>query len=482
MPTFLDTNFLLQGPTARTLYHEYAAAMPIFDFHSHLSAKEIATDRTWDNLGEIWLSDDHYKWRAMRANGIDESCITGKASWEEKFKAWAQTVPYTMRNPLYHWTHLELQRYFGIHDLLSAETATQIYHEASLQLQTTSFSARNLLAKMKVRAVCTTDDPVDDLSDHIALQAEGCMTKVLPTFRPDKAMQLSPSGGIQDWRAYIERLADVAGMPINSFAALIEALDRRHAYFHQIGGRLSDHGVAFLPNVEAKPSDVERIFQKAICGQEIQETEAELFSAACLYEVGKMNHARGWAQQFHVGILRNNNSRLYQQIGADIGCDSIGDYAHGPGLVRLLDRLDATGELTKTILYNSNPADNEVIATMIGNYQQSGVVGKMQMGAAWWFLDQKEGIEKQINALSAMGLLSRFVGMLTDSRSFLSFPRHEYFRRILCNLIGRDVDQGALPNDLPWLGKMVQDICYHNAVSYFEGILDKTESDYEKSI
>lgn len=471
MKAFIDKDFLLQSKTARKLYHEFAAEMPIFDYHCHLPPQEIAEDRSWDNLAEIWLAGDHYKWRAMRSNGIAEEYVTGNASWEDKFKMWAHTMPHTMRNPLYHWSHMELKRCFGIDKVLSPATATEIYESGSAMLQAPEFSARNLMRKMKVKAVCTTDDPVDSLKHHIKIREDGFEIRVLPTFRPDKAMNLSPASpnavGSNGWKKYIQTLEKSADMKISSFASLIEAIDSRHEFFHSTGCRLSDHGVAYVPDADATPAELDAIFNKAMSGAETGLEEREKFEAVFLYEVGKMNHTRGWVQQFHVGVSRNNNRRMFKQLGADTGFDSIADHRQAPGLIRLLDRLDSTDQLAKTILYNINPGDNEVVATMIGNWQGGGIPGKMQFGSGWWFLDTKIGMEKQMNALSELGLLSRFVGMLTDSRSFLSYPRHEYFRRILCNLIGTDVENGELPNDLDWLGQMVQDISFNNAERYF---------------
>ena len=464
MKKFMDENFLLQTETAQALYHGHAAKMPIYDYHCHLPAREIAEDRQYDNLGEIWLGGDHYKWRAMRANGVDERFCTGDADWRDKFQKWAETVPQTIRNPLYHWTHLELQRYFGIDALLGPETAGAIYDECTAKLRTPEYSARNLMRRMNVRLVCTTDDPVDDLEWHRRIAADGFEIKVLPTFRPDKAMDLSDSRG---WKGYIQTLEKASGVPVDNFASLIEAIEARHAYFHSVGCRLSDHGVAYVPDAAASSAELDAIFAKAMAGKEIGLAEREAFVAMFLCEVGKINHKRGWAQQFHVGVFRNNNQRLFRTLGPDTGFDSIADYRQGPGLIRLLDRLDSGNQLAKTILYNINPADNELMATMIGNYQDGSIPGKMQFGSGWWFLDQKDGMERQMNALSSLGLLSRFVGMLTDSRSFLSYPRHEYFRRILCNLIGTDVENGEIPCDMELLGRMVENICFNNAAEYF---------------
>ncbi len=464
MKPFMNEDFLLQTETARRLYHDHAKQMPIYDYHCHLSAQEIAEDTQYDNLGECWLGGDHYKWRAMRTNGVAEEFVTGEKSWREKFQKWAETVPQTLRNPLYHWTHLELQRYFGIDALLSPATADEIYEECTAKLRTPEFSARNLMRKMNVKLVCTTDDPVDDLRWHKQLQEEGFEVKVLPTFRPDKAANLADPAA---YKAYVESLGKAADMQIKDFASLVEAVDKRHEYFHSVGCRLSDHGVAYVPAAEVSASELDAIFKKVMKGKTVSAEEQDAFLAAFLYEAGKMNHKRGWAQQFHVGVFRNNNSRLFEQVGPDAGFDSIADYRQGPGLIRLLDRLDASNQLAKSILYNINPVDNELFATMIGNYQDGSSAGKMQFGSGWWFLDQKDGMEKQMNALSALGLLSRFVGMLTDSRSFLSYPRHEYFRRILCNLIGNDVENGEIPADMELLGQMIENICYNNAVEYF---------------
>jgi glucuronate isomerase len=464
MKNFMDADFLLQTETARTLYHDHAKNMPIYDYHCHLSAQEIAEDKQYDNLGECWLDGDHYKWRTMRTNGVTEEFVTGDASWRDKFQKWAETVPQAIRNPLYHWTHLELQRYFDIDTLLSPETADEIYVECTAKLRTPEFSARNLMRLMNVKLVCTTDDPIDDLSWHKQLQDEGFEIKVLPTFRPDKAMNLSDSKG---WKKYIQTLESQSNVTIVNLDCLLEAIEQRHEYFHSVGCRLSDHGVAYVPDAEATCEELESIFKRAMAGEEIGLTDREKFEAWFLYEVGKMNHKRGWAQQFHVGVFRNSNSRLFETLGPDTGFDSIADYRQGPGLVRLLDKLDSTNQLAKTILYNINPTDNELMASMIGNYQDGSFPGKMQFGSGWWFLDQKDGMEKQMNALSSLGLLSRFVGMLTDSRSFLSYPRHEYFRRILCNLIGTDVENGEIPADMELLGQMVENICFNNAADYF---------------
>jgi glucuronate isomerase len=460
----MDHDFLLQTETAKRLYHDHAAKMPIYDYHCHLQPKEIAEDKQYDNLGEIWLSGDHYKWRAMRTNGVSEEYCTGDKSWLDKFQKWAETVPQTIRNPLYHWTHLELQRYFGLDTLLSPATAGEIFNACTAQLRTPEFSARNLMRKMNVKLVCTTDDPIDSLEYHEQISADGFEIKVLPTFRPDRAMNLSDS---KSWKQYVRTLENVSGVAIKNFSSLLEAVDLRHGFFHSVGCRLSDHGVAYVPDAQATPVELNIIFQKGMSGETITMEDREKFEAVFLYEIGKMNHARGWVQQFHVGVFRNNNSRLFKVLGPDAGFDSIADYLQGPGLIRLLDRLDSTDQLSKTIIYNINPADNELIASMIGSYQDGSFPGKIQFGSGWWFLDQKDGMERQMNTLSSLGLLSRFIGMLTDSRSFLSYPRHEYFRRILCNLIGNDVENGEIPADMALLGTMVKNISFNNAERYF---------------
>ena len=462
---FLDENFLLGNKTAQRLYHDYAKDQPIIDYHCHLPPADIAANRRFDNLTQIWLDGDHYKWRAMRTNGVDERYITGDADPYEKFAKWAETVPYTMRNPLFHWTHLELRRYFDINELLRPDSARAIYDRCSEQLRTPSFAVRRLLEKMNVKVVCTTDDPVDDLEHHRALQAEDDWSiRVLPAFRPDKAVFIMREG----FSTYIERLGDAANLTIANWWDLLEALQRRLDFFHERGSRLADHGLEQLYAADYSEKEVDQIFRRRLAGREIFEGEALQYRSALLYELGVRYHAKGWTQQYHLGALRNNSSRMMAQLGPDTGFDSIGDFEQARPLARFLDRLDRENQLTRTILYNLNPRDNEVMATMIGNFNDGSAPGKMQFGSGWWFLDQKDGMEKQLTALSNMGLLSRFVGMLTDSRSFLSYPRHEYFRRLLCNLFGRDVENGELPNDIEWLGRLVQDICYHNAKAYFQ--------------
>jgi glucuronate isomerase len=463
---FLTDNFLLQNETAIRLYHEYAKDMPIFDYHCHLPPADIAENTQFKNLTHLWLYGDHYKWRAMRANGVTEQYITGDANDWEKFAAWAATVPYTVRNPLYHWTHLELKRPFGITDtLLKPETAKTIYEQCNALLATEAFRARGIMQQMNVKAVCTTDDPVDSLAYHQQLQQDtGFAIKVLPAFRPDKAMAVeSPAA----FNAYLDQLGEAADIGIRDYASWRAALQQRHDFFHAVGCRLSDHGLETMYAADFTDAEIQAIFTKIRGGQALDPQEIEQFKSAALLEFARMDQAAGWVQQYHLGALRSTNTRMFQQLGPDTGFDSIGDFPVAQPLAKFFDRLEQTDQLAKTIVYNLNPADNEVLATMMGNFQGGGVPGKMQFGSGWWFLDQKDGMEKQMNALSNLGLLSRFVGMLTDSRSFLSYPRHEYFRRILCNLFGRDVENGELPDDLPHLGQIVQDICFNNAVQYF---------------
>ena len=464
MKAFLDQDFLLQSATAQTLYHQYAAAMPIIDYHNHLVPQQIADDHQFENITQAWLYGDHYKWRAMRAHGVDEKYITGNASDEEKFMKWAETVPYTMRNPLYHWTHLELQRYFGVTEVLNSASAKRIYDHCAALLKTPEYSVKNLLLKMNVKVLCTTDDPIDDLGYHKQIKASGYSIKVLPTFRPDKAMAVDD---IATFNAYVKSLAQVVGYGIQDLSTYKKAIGERHDYFHACGGRLSDHGLEHIYAEDYTEEQIAKIFGQLISGANVSDHEKWQFKSAMLVYFAHLDHAKGWTQQFHLGALRNNNARLLGSLGPDTGFDSIGDFEQAKPLSKFLNHLDSTNQLAKTILYNLNPRDNELLATMTGNFQDGTIVGKMQFGSGWWFLDQKDGMERQINALSNMGLLSHFVGMLTDSRSFLSFPRHEYFRRILCNLMGQDVENGELPADMEWLGKLVKDISYTNASEFF---------------
>jgi glucuronate isomerase len=464
MKAFLDDDFLLNGETAKHLYHHYAKDLPIIDYHSHLPPDQIANDINFNNITQAWLYGDHYKWRAMRANGVNEEYVTGGASDEEKFLKWAETVPYTLRNPLYHWTHLELRRYFGVDKLLSPNKAKAVYDECSSKLQTPEYSIKNLLTKMKVEVVCTTDDPLDNLEYHQQIKQAGFSVKVLPTFRPDKAMNVDDTFILNE---YINKLESISGVIIQDLETYLDALKVRHDYFAANGCKLSDHGLEHIYAENYSEQEVDAIFKKIRRNYTLMPLEMSKFKSAMLYHFALWDHEKGWVQQYHLGALRNNNTRALNNIGPDTGWDSIGDFSQGKALSKFLNKLDTTNQLAKTIIYNLNPADNEVIAAMIGNFNDGSVAGKIQFGSAWWFLDQKDGMTKQLNALSNIGLLSRMVGMLTDSRSFLSFPRHEYFRRLVCNLFGEDIDNGELPNDLEWTGKIVQDICYYNAKNYF---------------
>jgi glucuronate isomerase len=465
MKQFMNEDFLLHSETAKQLYQEYVAKMPIIDYHCHINPMDIANNLQFENLTQAWLYGDHYKWRALRANGISEEYCTGNASDYEKFEKWASTIPFTMRNPLYHWTHLELKRYFNINKILNANTAKEIYEEASAKLRSKDYSVKNLMRKMNVELVCTTDDPVDSLEYHRKIQEDGFEIRVLPAWRPDNAMKVENS---QIFNQYLAKLAEASDITINNFQSLIEALRKRHLYFNQMGSRLSDHGLDTFYADPYTENEISAIFRNLLAGKEISFIETKKFKSAMLYEFALMDYERGWTQQFHVGALRNNNSLMYRKIGADSGYDSIGDEPVAVSMSRFFDRLCSSGKLAKTIVYNLNPSDNAIFATMIANFQDGSLPGKMQWGSGWWFLDQKKGIEEQLNTLSVLGLLSRFVGMLTDSRSFLSYPRHEYFRRILCNLIGNDVENGELPADKEFLGQMVKNISYYNAKEYFK--------------
>jgi len=464
MKKFLDENFLLQTPTAQKLYHGFAKDMPIIDYHCHLPPDQIANDINFENLTQVWLYGDHYKWRAMRANGVNEDYITGKKSDFEKFEKWAETVPYTLRNPLYHWTHLELQRYFDVDAILSGKNAKEVYDACTAKLQTKEYSIQGLIKKMNVKVICTTDDPIDNLEHHQKIVKDGAAVKVVPAFRPDKAMNADDVAGLN---AYIDKVAEVTNTTINSLDAYLAALKQRHDYFAANGCSVSDHGLEQIYAEDYTDAEVAAIFEKIRANKELSYTEVLKFKSAMLFHFAVWDHEKGWVQQYHLGALRNNNARMLRQLGPDTGWDSIGDFSQARMLSKFLNNLDSEDRLAKTILYNLNPADNELMATMIGNFNDGSVAGKVQFGSAWWFLDQKDGMTKQINALSNMGLLSRMVGMLTDSRSFLSFPRHEYFRRLVCNLFGDDVENGELPNDIEWLGKIIQDISYNNATNYF---------------
>src|SRR3954470_2878659 len=464
MKKFLDKNFLLDGTAAQHFYHSYAEEMPIIDYHCHLPPQQIADDINFENLTQVWLYGDHYKWRAMRTNGIDESFITGNKPDADKFTKWAETVPYTMRNPLYHWTHLELRRYFDVEDLLHPATAKKIYQECSEKLRTKEYSVRNLLRKMNVKVVCTTDDPTDSLEHHRAIRNDGFEIRILPAFRPDKAMNVDD---VKTFNQYVSAVEAVADVSIGSYQSYLDALKKRHDFFASMDCSVSDHGLEQIYAEDYTDEEIDSIFNRLRSGKEVSREESLKFKSAMLYELAVWDWEKGWVQQYHLGALRNTNTRMLQKLGPDTGWDSIGDFPQSRSISKFLNRLDSRDQLTKTILYNLNPSDNELLATMIGNFNDGSIPGKVQFGSAWWFLDQKDGMTSQINALSNMGLLSRFVGMLTDSRSFMSYPRHEYFRRIICNLFGNEVEHGELPNDIEWIGKLIQDICYENAANYF---------------
>jgi len=464
MKKFLDENFLLKSTTAEALYHDYAKQMPIIDYHCHLPQQQIAEDKNFANLTQAWLAGDHYKWRGMRTNGVSEKYCTGDASDYEKFEQWAATVPYTLRNPLYHWTHLELQRYFGIDELLSPNTAKDIYENASEKLRSPEYSVKNLLRKMNVVAVCTTDDPADDLLQHKELKDQGFEIPVLPAFRPDMAMNVSDA---TKFIAYVKRIEVAANKNISTFADYVDALKSRHDFFHSMGCNVSDHGLEEMYADEFTDAEVTAIFNKIYTGNALNDTEQRKFKSAMLLLFADWDYEKGWVQQFHLGPMRNNNARMFNTLGPDTGFDSIGDLKQGKALSSFLSKADKNNRLAKTILYNLNPSDNALFASMIGNFNDGSYAGKVQWGSGWWFMDQKDGMINQMNTLSNLGLISRFVGMLTDSRSFLSFPRHEYFRRILCNLFGEEIENGELPNDIKWTGKIIQDICYNNAKNYF---------------
>ncbi|MBN1508246.1 MAG: glucuronate isomerase [Sedimentisphaerales bacterium] len=467
---FLTEDFLLHTRIARVLYHEHAAKMPIYDYHCHLPAQQIAADHRFENLTQAWLYGDHYKWRAMRTNGVPERFVTGDASDGEKFEKWAQTVPYCLGNPLYHWTHLELRRPFGITGKrLGPETAEGIYEACSEMLRSPQFSVRNVMRKMNVKLVCTTEGPLDTLEHHRTIRQDGFEVRVHTAWRPDPAMAVEPQdlASVQKVNAFIDKLGELCNKDIAGFDDYVEALRQRHGYFHEHGCRLSDHGLETAYAQDYTSGDIQSIFSKIRAGKALNAHEVLQFKSAMMAEFGLMDAECGWVQQLHLGALRNNSTRLFRKLGPDIGCDSMGDLEVAKPLSRFLDRLDAQDKLPKTILYNLNSRDNALMATMVGNFQDGSVPGRLQYGSAWWFLDQKDGMEDQMRILANMGLLSRFVGMLTDSRSFLSYPRHEYFRRVLCGMLGRDVEAGLLPNDMALLGQMVEDISYNNARAYF---------------
>ena len=463
--SFINEDFMLSNEAARQLYHEGAEKMPIIDYHCHLIPQMIAENNQFADITELWLGGDHYKWRAMRGNGVDEEYITGgKSSWE-KFSKWAETVPYTMRNPLYHWTHLELKRVFGIDSLLSPATARDIFEECNAKLATEEFRGQALIRRFNVEVVCTTDDPADDLRYHKAIAEKPFGVKVIPAWRPDKAMAIENP---ESYKAYLEKLGEAAGMEIRTYADLIEALGKRHEFFESMGCKLSDHGLETFYASDYTDSEIEAIFAKVLSGKNADAEELDKFRSACLHDFAVMDAEAGWAQQFHIGAIRNNNTRMFNLLGPDTGYDAIHDVQCAAAGHRFFDRLTLEGKLAKTILYCLNPKDNEVLMTMAYTFNDGTVPGKMQFGSGWWFLDQEDGMRKQMNALSALGLLTRFVGMLTDSRSFVSYPRHEYFRRILCSVLGEDIEKGKLPaSEMDFIRKVVEDISYNNARNYF---------------
>ena len=466
MKKFMDENFLLETTTAQDLFHNHAAKMPIIDYHCHLIPEMVANDHKFKSITELWLGGDHYKWRAMRTNGVEEKYCTGTetSDWE-KFEKWAETVPYTFRNPLYHWTHLELKTAFGIDKLLSPKTAREIYDECNEKLQQPEYTARGFMSRYNVECVCTTDDPIDDLRYHKQTRESGFEIKMIPAWRPDKAMAVDNAKNFAD---YVTRLGEVAGVTISKFQDLVDALQKRHDFFNENGCRLSDHGIEEFYDEPYTNSQIETIFEKAMRGQDLSELEIRQFKHCMLTVFAEMDYESDWTQQFHYGAIRDNNSLMFKKLGPDTGFDSIGEFNTAKAMSHFLDNLNAKGKLTRTILYTLNPCANEVIATMLGNFQDGSCPGKIQFGSGWWFNDQLDGMTRQMNALSVLGLLSRFVGMLTDSRSFLSYPRHEYFRRLLCNLLGNDVEKGLLPDDKESLYRMVEDISYYNAKNYFK--------------
>ncbi|QBP42621.1 glucuronate isomerase [Paenisporosarcina antarctica] len=464
MKAFMDDNFLLENDTAKLLYHDYAKEMPIFDYHCHLTAKDIAENKSFSNLTEIWLSDDHYKWRALRSNGVPEKWITGSGDEREKFQKWAETVPYTIGNPLYHWTHLELQRYFDMPKLLSGQTADEIWEHCNRLLQTDAFTARELIKRSNVKGLCTTDDPLDDLTYHKEIKEDLSFdVHVLPTFRPDGAIAVE-SRDFSDW---IAKLEDLTGIQMNNFTDLVRGLHVRVDYFHEVGCRLSDHGLDSNFYSEADEEEVNSIFLKGLSNEVLSKGEIIKYKTAILKALGKLYKDQGWAMQLHIGALRSNNTKKLETVGPNTGFDSIADFIYAEDLSNLLNSLDYVDTLPKTIIYNLNPRDNYMVAAMIGNFQDE-IPGKIQFGSAWWFGDQRDGMEEQLKVLANCGLLSKFVGMLTDSRSFLSYTRHEYFRRILCNMIGRWVENGEYPADFETLEKIVKDICYFNIDKYLD--------------
>ncbi len=469
--SFINPDFILTNDTAKHLYHDLAENMPIIDYHCHLIPQMVAENKRFESIGQIWLMGDHYKWRAMRSNGVDERYCTGKDTTDwEKFEKWAETVPYTFRNPLYHWTHLELKTAFGIDKLLNPQTAREIYEECNDKIANDpKFTPRGLMEFYNVEVVCTTDDPIDSLEWHKVVAADkNCKTRMLPTWRPDKAMAVEVPA---DFKAYVEKLSQAAGKNISNFKDFVDALQARHDFFESMGCRLSDHGIEEFYAEDYTDAEIEAIFNKVYGGKELSQEEILKFKSAMMIVFAEQDAASGWTQQFHYGAIRNNNTKMFKLLGPDTGFDSIGEFTTAKKCAKFLDKLNTEGKLAKTILYNLNPCANEVLATMLGNFQDGSVAGKIQLGSGWWFLDQKDGMQKQMNALSVLGLLSRFVGMLTDSRSFLSYPRHEYFRRTLCNLVGVDIENGEVPYEgyeKERVDQMIKDICYNNAKNYFK--------------
>jgi glucuronate isomerase len=464
MKKFLDEDFLLSNDTAVRLYHDYAKQMPIIDYHCHISPKEIYENKTYKNLSEVWLHGDHYKWRAMRANGVDEKFVTGNADDYDKFLAYAGTVPNTLGNPLYHWSHLELQRYFGISDLINEKNAPKIWEQVNAQLNSKGFSAREIIKKSDVKGICTTDDPTDSLEYHLKLQEDKDFNvAVLPSFRPDKGLELNKAGFVQ----WVEKLAQASGQSIGNYDHFLAALESRVRFFHSVGGRVSDHALDYVPYAETTKEEAAEIFNKSLQGSAVSIEDEKKYKTYTLIFLGKIYAELGWVMQYHMNALRNNNIRMFEQVGPDTGFDSMNDTAVAYPLTKLLSAMDHADTLPKTILYSLNPNHNRLLAALIGSFQGGGIAGKIQFGSAWWFNDTKEGMIDQMKSLADAGLLSRFVGMLTDSRSFLSYTRHEYFRRILCNLIGEWVENGEFPDDRELLGSIIQDISYNNAKEYF---------------
>ena len=464
MKNFIHDDYLLQNNSAKELYHNYAAVMPVIDYHCHLPPAEVADDCSWENMAQVWLGGDHYKWRSMRSNGIDERFITGDAPDREKFQKFAETMPYLLRNPLYDWSHLELKRYFGVDQLLSPATADEIWDITSEKLAQPEFTARGFMKQSDVRLVCTTDDPVDSLEHHAAVAASDFDVQMLPTWRPDKALAIDRT---EFWNNWMDKLSEVSGVCVDSPERLLEALQLRHDFFNEKGCCISDYGLERLYAEEYTENEIKDIFDKARSGSAVSSAEADKFRSALLFECIAMDCRSDWSVQVHYGAMRNNNTKMFRQLGPDTGYDSIGDWNVAQDMSRLFNRLEMSDSLPRIVIYTLNPCDNDMIGTMLGNFQRGPEAGRMQFGSGWWFNDQRDGMLRQMESLSQLGLLSRFVGMLTDSRSFLSYTRHEYFRRILCNMLGTDMEEGRIPTDIEWTGEIVKDICYRNAVRYF---------------